>query len=111
MKYTPHLEGRLKEVYGEKIIRKKGMTRREQVVLAQLRAGHCNETKYYRKRTGQIEEAICDDCGGEEEKDHIFYCGAFERVRWELGVRNLDVLRDDAALLEYLRRVRATWLF
>lgn len=76
--YQPKLEGRLAEVYGKGVSRKGDAKRREQVLLAQLRAGHCPRTAYYQKRIGMRDEAKCSRCGREEEKDHWALC---EEVR------------------------------
>ena len=69
MKYEPRLEGRLKEVYGRKIDRVNG-ERMVSVTMDQMRSGHCAKSKYYKKRIGVSEEAVCVDCGEEEKNDH-----------------------------------------
>ena len=62
----------------EKIYRrgiKRGATNRlEEVLNAQVRSGHCLRTKYYRKRFGEAEDGLCEDCGGEEDRDHLLKC-------------------------------------
>ena len=75
VKYEPMLEGRLKEVYGRKIDRLNG-ERMASVLMAHTRSGHCAKSKYYKKRIGVSEEAVCVDCGDEEEKDHWLECSA-----------------------------------
>ncbi|MEL7306976.1 MAG: reverse transcriptase domain-containing protein [Pseudomonadota bacterium] len=79
--YRPRLEGRLEEVY-RSLQRKENAPRREQVLMAQLRAGHCPKTAYYQKRIGLREEAVCRRCGAEEVKDHWLECAGVEGV-WQ----------------------------
>ena len=55
------------------------------VTMAQMRSGHCAKSKYYKKRIGVSEEAVCVDCG-EEEKDHWLECPAKERFRRIYGI-------------------------
>ena len=67
-------------MYGEKVRRAKGAKRKEQVLLAQLRAGHCPKTRYYQKRVGISEDGRCERCGEEEEKDHWVECSIVSDV-------------------------------
>ena len=45
------------------------------VIMTQLRSGHCLKTKYYEKRIGKTIDARCDDYGEEEDKDYIWEYG------------------------------------
>ena len=60
-------------VYSSKI-KRKYHDRVGNVIMAQLRSGHCPKTKYYKKRIRKAMDARCDDCGEEEDKDHILEC-------------------------------------
>ncbi len=99
--YRPKLEGRLAEVYGEKMRRRKDLRREEQVLLAQLRAGHCPATQYYQKRIGMREEAVCNRCGREEEKDHWIECEEV-RAEWLKWRRELERERRERQGKEYV---------
>ncbi len=99
-------------VYGSGIRREK-WSRREEVVLAQVRAGHCPSTKYYQKRFGIAEEAKCDDCSEEEGKDHVWDCAAHRRLREETlgsagGGAEIASGKEGVAL-RYLRKVKPLW--
>ena len=76
IRYRPRLEERLEAVYKERIERRAGSTRKEQVLMAQLRAGHCPRTRYmyYEHRIGWRDDAKCEKCGEEESKDHWLEC-------------------------------------
>ena len=107
VKYNPPLQGRLLEVYGEAVARAPG-TRRQQVLLAQLRAGHRPGSAYYRARIGVQERATCPDCGEVEDKDHWLVCGVLAAARVECGIRGIADLADEASMVQFLRR--AGWL-
>ena len=47
------------------------MTRRERVVLAQIRTGHSSLTASYRHRIGIDDNQNCEHCGEEETVDHL----------------------------------------
>ena len=54
-------------MYGSKIDRVNG-ERMVSVTMALMRSGHCKiKSKYYKNRIGVSEEAVCVDCGEEEE--------------------------------------------
>ena len=134
IEYRPNLEGRLEAVYGEGIRRAKNTTRKEQVILAQLRAGHCPKTKYYQHRIGMSDDARCERCGQEESKDHWLECDAVGDGWLACGVPevrsgvNNNVLRegfsssnsvfpsvvghlgDEVLLGRFLRRAYPQWL-
>ena len=103
-------DARIKRVYERKIRRMERSTRREQVVMAQLRTGHCSRTAYYRKRIGLDETGECEDCGETEEKDHIFVCPRWRGVREELNFRGVESCANENLTMEYLRKVRTNWV-
>ena len=87
-----------------------GATNRLAKVLnAQVRSGHCPRTKYYRKRFGEAEDRLCEDCGEEEDRDHLLKCPRWEGVHRHMMIEDVDAWRDDYLLTGYLRRVRPRW--
>ena len=74
---------RAQTIYREGVKRAEDANRKSQVLLAQLRAGHCGETIYYQHRIGLREDERCEDCGETERKDHWLSCPRWERVRQE----------------------------
>jgi ribonuclease HI len=87
-------------------------TRKEEVLLAQLRAGHCPRTKYWRGRFLNSEDTQCDDCGEEESKDHVWECPALaakRRKQFDEDVCGPEVARCATKALGYLRDVRPEW--
>ena len=46
-------------------------------------------------------EAVCVDCGEEEEKDHWLECPAKERSRRICGITEVGYLCDEPALVGY----------
>ena len=85
-------------------------SRKEEVVMHQLRNGHCAKTEYYKHRVGLGELNTCTDCGEEEEKDHVWLCGKWSRKRAELGLpHNLIALKHELAL-SYIRDTKPEWL-
>jgi ribonuclease HI len=109
VEYKPEWDERIKKVYGKKIRREEDISRRESVVLAQLRSGHCAETRYYQKRIGKIEEARCEMCEEEEEKEHWLTCPAREGMRREEGLTRVEGLKNEATTIRYLRRAYPQW--
>ena len=61
VKCEVELDERLKKVYSRKIRRIKS-NRKENVIVVQLRSGHCPKTKYYRHRIGMEDIAACERC-------------------------------------------------
>ena len=102
--YKPQLQGRLLEVYGEKVARKEG-SRKVEVLMAQMRAGHITGSAYYRGRIGTLEEVTCPRCGQEEEKDHWLVCDAWQTARVHCGIQGLEDLRDEGKVQQFLERV------
>ena len=108
VRYEPELDERARKVWARKISRT-SEGRKEQVMLAQLRAGHCARTKYYKKRIGQLEDATCEKCGEEEEKDHWMECPAWETTRRRMGLLDLGDIWDEEKVLRYLRVIHPEW--
>ena len=58
------------------------------VTMAHVKSGHCAKSKYYKKRIGVSEEAVCVDCGEEEKNDYWLEDPAKERsrriLRWKI---------------------------
>ena len=109
VRYVPELDERAREVF----LKKReggGLSRREQVLVTQLRAGHCPSTAYYRQRVGLQEEAVCERCGEEEGKDHWLWCVAVRRVRESCGLVNFFDLCGEGRLVRFLRRAYPEWL-
>ena len=106
IKYTPEINERDKKIFNGKRKKSSHNTRRDEVILNQLRAGHCNKTRYYRKRIGTEEDGNCSDCGIQEDKDHVFYCDKWRNDREQDGV---EMLNDDEATLKYLKKVKKHW--
>ena len=108
IRYTPQLNNRLSRVYTNWRPREGG-GRREDVVMAQLRSGHCPSTSYYMKRIGSMEQAGCEDCGESDEKDHILECPrwAAKRRKWGLVGRPEDL--REVGVVGYLREVKPDW--
>ena len=98
------LQGRLREVYSAKVRRAIG-GRRQEVMLAQMRAGHDVDSAYYQARIGAREGAECPRCSQTEDKDHWLECGAWAVARAECEVTGLDALRDEEKMVKFLRRV------
>jgi ribonuclease HI len=110
----PFESERLRQVYGSPP-RVRGISRREDVMLAQLRCGHSRILAHYRNRVGPGLEAACPRCspgGGEEEEtlEHFVQrCLSTEGLRYSvfgcagppLGVLGSDV----GAVASYLRRL------
>ena len=69
MKYEVELDERLKKVYSKKI-RRFESNRKENVIVALLRSGHCPKTKYYKHKIGMEDSAACKRC---EEVDGKYY--------------------------------------
>ena len=95
-------------IYSSKT-KRKYHDREGNVILAQLRSGHCPKTKYYKKRIGKVIDATCDDCGEEENKDHIWECIRWEIERRRLGLDGLGALREEDIALKYLRNIKKDW--
>ena len=70
------LDGRLLKVYGNGVKKGSVKSRREEVVAAQLRAGHVTRSAYYKKRFKIDEDGRCPKCREEEDKDHVWNCPA-----------------------------------
>ena len=107
-RYAPALDERLSTVYGGDLVRGE-CGRRESVLLAQLRAGHCPRTRYWRQRVGLEAVSACEACGEEESKDHWLLCDRWEGVRRELGIFDLAAIRDEGRILRFLRRCHGEW--
>ena len=86
VKYEVELDERLKKVYSKKI-RRIESNRKENVIVAQLRSGHCPKTKYYRHRIGMEYNAACEGCGEVQGKDHWVECQATARHAMAEGFR------------------------
>ena len=99
----------MKKVYGRKIDRVNG-ERMVSVTMAQMRSGHYAKSKYYKKRIGVSEEAVCVDCGEEEEKDHWLECPAKERSRRICGITEVGDLCEEPALVGYLALAYPSWV-
>ena len=111
-KPKPKLKEREQWVYGNGV-KREVCSRRESVLLAQLRVGHCPRTRYWRQRIGLEEKRACEDCGEEEGKDHWLTCERWARMRFELGMNvsvvNPSVLGDEGLTLRFLRRCYPAW--
>ena len=104
MKYKLRMNERLGEVYSDKI-RRGARNRQEQVVFAQLPAGHCPKTDYYQQRIGKEESANCDRCGQVQSKDHWLECEEVSSMRLVcLRVNSLRSMTDEGGLGRFLRR-------
>ena len=101
IKYSPQWDERKTNIYGNGIERT-SKNRREQVLLAQIRTGHCPNTRYYAKRTGKEKEARCSECGEEEEKDHWLECVRWEEVRIAEGIVDIGCLAVEEKAKDYL---------
>jgi ribonuclease HI len=109
VQWRPELNERLAEVYGQPI-KRACLTRREAVTMAQLRSGHCAKTAYWRHRVNLQWTATCPDCEEDEEKDHIFVCPRWVKIRTEMGIRGKECLREESLAAGYLRRVKPDWM-
>ena len=58
VRYKDELDERLKKVYNKKI-RRIECNRKESVIVAQLRSGHCPKPRYYRHKIGMEANAAC----------------------------------------------------
>ena len=97
-------------IYSSKI-KRKYHDRVGNVIMTQLRSGHCPKTKYKNeKRIGKSIDARCDECGEEEDKDHIWECVRWEKECRRLGMDGLGALREEEVSLKYLRKTKKDWL-
>jgi len=107
------LENRHAEVYGEGIKREEERPRREEVLGAQLRAGHVTSSAYYRKRFNIEQDGTCHRCGEEEEKDHIWECPADDATRLSMGIPVTAspkiASKEENLAIRYARKVRPNW--
>ena len=78
--------------------------------MAHMKIGYCAKSKYYKKKIGVSGEAVCVNCGEEEEKDHWLVCTAKERSRWICGITEVGDLCDEPALVGYLTIAYPSWL-
>ena len=108
VKYKPQLNDRLKEVYSEKIMKRAG-SRREQVVMVQLRAGHCPLTEYYKQRVGEMECRVCDKCGQNQSKDHWLDCDGVRKLKEKFLGGGLCSLVDEEGVGRFLCRAYPEW--
>uniref|UniRef100_A0A1I8HLF9 C2 domain-containing protein n=1 Tax=Macrostomum lignano TaxID=282301 RepID=A0A1I8HLF9_9PLAT len=70
--------------------------RRQQILVAQVRAGHCPDSNYYRNRTGVTEGGPCRLCLDVPDQFHLWTCPKLEAIRRNIGVTNLsDFARGD----------------
>jgi ribonuclease HI len=99
---------RLRRVYRRKI-EKEDLSRREAVLMAQLRGGHCPTTRYYQHSIGLVDDAVCEDCGEVEDKVHIFECPRWESLRSSMEVEGRAVLGKEEVAVRYLRVARPSW--
>jgi len=76
--------------------------------MAQLRAGHCPQTRYYQHRIGMREDRICESCGEEETKDHWLDCGRVMITAKGEDVR-LETLTEEGRLGRLLQRHYPKW--
>ena len=77
--------------------------------MAQLRSVHCPKTKYYKKGIGKAIDARCDNCGEEEDKDHIWECMRWKKERRRLEMNGLGTLKEEEVSLKYLRKSKKDW--
>ncbi len=101
-------EERTRMMYGGKI-KRAALSRKDAILLAQLRTGHCSATTYYRHRIGLVEDGVCEDCGETEEKDHVFSCPRWEALRTRQGIEGPGCLRDEEVATKYLRVAKPSW--
>lgn len=107
--FKPDMDERGSEVYAEGV-KKVMCSRRESVVMAQVRTGHCSRTNYWRHRMGLQEEGRCEGCAVQEEKDHWWECDRWCGLRHRVGWHGLGTLRDEAVVLRFLREAYPQWL-
>ena len=91
-------DDRTEKIYRRGIKRGGATNRLEEVLNAQVRSGHCPRTKYYCKRFGEAEDGLCEDCGEEEDRDHLLKCPRWEGVCRHMMIEDLDAWRDDYLL-------------
>ena len=102
---------RTRLVYAGSLVQATG-TRREQVMIGQLRGGHCLALPEYRHRVGQGDSPVCTRCseGAPGTLEHLFQCPASLNLRRRVfGECNppLSVLATDpTAVTLYLRGLR-----
>ena len=105
----PISHARTNLVYQSKHGREDTLTRKEDVLLAQLRSGHCRRLAAYHKVIDDTVDPICQRCGQEPETlEHwLQSCSAsVESRRLEFGVASppLKVLfQDPVAVLAFCR--------
>lgn len=103
IKWRVNLEGRLNRIYKQRIKRHTSCTRRESVLMAQMRSGHCNSTSYYQHRIGTKDTPTCLKCGIDQEKDHILTCTAVSDIRRDLGIMDVKDFADEGKFLGLAR--------
>ena len=108
--WKPELDERTRRVYAGRIRKVENAGRKDEVILAQIRAGHCPKMKGYRKRIGASEDGMCDLCNEEEEeKDHFMFCSALDAKRREHLIVELDSLADEGRTLGFLKDCYPSW--
>jgi ribonuclease HI len=99
---------RVRKVYKKKI--KRGVcSRREEVIAAQVRSGHCPRTRYYQARINQDPPPICELCDEVMEKDHLVECEAWRGRRYRLGLNELTDMCENEIVAKYFRAIRPEW--
>jgi ribonuclease HI len=86
-----------------------GLERRDQTMLAQLRAGCSPLTRDYLHQIGKAPDSLCAGCGGEDSVPHLLRCPGYSRARFMVWGRNdvgeAEMLREAAPLRSYLTMV------
>lgn len=110
VRYEPELSERMRGVYGRGIRRDEGASRKEQVRMAQLRAGHCPGTQEYECRVGRRSEDRCQDCGEKVGKDHWLECSRGEKWRRIVELRGPQDMAEEGKVVRFLRQVYPEWV-
>jgi hypothetical protein len=83
-----------------------GLARRDQVTIAQLRAGCSPLTRDYLHRIGKAPDPFCVACGAPDSVSHLLRCPGYSGARWLIWGRNqvsdAEMLQDAANLRRYL---------
>ena len=109
-RYKAKWEGRLARVYEGAYVPMEGSSRRERVLCAQLRAGHCARDIYYKRRMEGLPMGVCDGCGSEVEKDHWLMCECVRGMRVRCGIRGVHDLGRETEVISFIRRAYPKWL-
>ena len=60
-------------------------------------------------RFGEASDSRCEDCGGEEDKDHMLVCDRWENIRRKLGDRQIEPDSEESTIVGYLQKVKPKW--